>query len=1160
MAEALRQLGRFFRELWRRRVLQVAIPYGVFGWLIVQIAEIVLEAFVTPPWVMQGLLVLLVLGFPVAVVLAWVFDITPKGAVVRTGAMDFEIGEEPEPVPAVSLEMGDSERRQLTILSCAFELAEGGSLEVDPEYLQDSHTFLEEISDRIAERYDAYALPSGAQNLVLAFGYPNAREGDARRAAAASLALIDEVGKKPQLQPSDDEPGFTVRCGIATGLVVVDESGSEGQDVAIIGQVPRMASWLEGQSTPGLALIGPRTRNLVRTHYQVEAYATATPSPFGGEFTVHRLEGVLPVRDFFSGDLLLTGREEEMGLLEDRWANANDGGGQFVVLQGEAGIGKSSLVSEFYRKIASREGVVLIPCQCSPYERLNPLSPMIRVLQGPILRFSDLDTSGQRLEKLKTFMERQSVDTAEAVPLLANLLSLDLGEEFAPPSVSAEIVRLQTLELLLDMTATAAANNPVLMVLEDLHWADPTTLELVRMMIDRGPVPGMFVLFSARPEFRADWEKRSFVLVHELLPLGRRDAGELIRSIEGADVLPDSVVDHIVSETDGNPLYIRELTRAVLESEAFKTSMEQGDPEAMTWLEIPATLQDSLAARVDNLGEAKSLLQLCSVLGREFSYELLRLVSGTENETALKEELAQIVNAELLFQRGLFRNLTYTFKHILIQETAYNSLLKSKRKELHGRTASILETETPEAATRQPALMAYHYSEAGDIEKAVSYWTLAGRQSLNRFANQEAIAQSRRGIEMLQVLPQSPHSAALEVPLQSVLGYTLLSMHGYAHPEVRKVFTRALELCEQIGDAPQLFQIAVGLWMYYIIASRMDEALDLGQRLLRISESTQDPVQHMQAHYCLAFTQYYRADFLASKLMMEAALEGEVEGCDYASLSPIGDDWRIHVRVILAHVYWHLGEIEAGKRHVREANAIAKERKHPWGIVFAAFQSAWFHQMQGDPKTTLQYAAEAIRIAKEKGFGFWLPLTNFLIGWAESRRSKSCMEPKDGSGAEKMKVSLDGYRAIGSGAGVSCCLFMLAEDYIWLGLRDEAEAELENARTFMRETGEDFFEPEYHRLHGRIHLDRYRDSGQAEELDQAAICFKQALVLARRIESKGLELRAAPYRAEVLSLTGNDELAVRILTSITQRAGEFKDSHDWVRVREALERLENKTG
>jgi class 3 adenylate cyclase/tetratricopeptide (TPR) repeat protein len=1160
LAEVFRKLGQFFREVWRRRVFQVAIPYGVGAWLLVQIAEIVLDAFETPAWVMQGLLTLLVLGFPVAVILAWVFDITPKGSVVRTGPMPEQAEEDPEPAPAVSLEMGDSERRQVTVLSCAYEFAESREFEIDPEYLQDSHAALEAISSRLAERFNAYQLPSGAEELTLAFGYPQAHGGDGRRAVAAGLALIRDVENSPELQSDAGVSAFTARVGVATGLVVVDESNPADRNVTIVGQVLRRANWLESLAAPGTLLIGPQTRKLVESRFQLEAAGSHAQPQTGGEITVYRVHAPLAPTDFFAGDLLLTGRDDEMSLLEDRWEDTLEGEGQFVVLRGKAGIGKSSLVNAFYKRVAESAENVIIPCQCSPYERHNPLAPLIQLIQGPVLQFSDQDSSEVRLQKLVEFMERQPMDTAETIPLLANLLSLDAGTQFAPPSSSAQVVRLQTLALLLDMICQAAEKSPVLMIMEDLHWADPTTLEWVQMMIDRGAVPGLFALFSARPHFKADWTKRSYVLTHGLLPLGRRDARNLVHSTEGADELPESIVDRIVSETDGNPLYIQELTRAVLESDAWRTSLEKGTPDAMTWLEIPATLQDSLAARVDNLGEAKGLLQLCSVLGREFSYDLLKLVSGTENEAALKEELSRIVKAELLFQRGIFRNLTYTFKHILIQETAYNSLLKSKRRELHRRTARVLEQETPDVAKRQPALLAHHYGEAGDLEKAVAYWTIASQKSLTRFANEEAMAQSRRGIEMLKAVPKSPHSAALEVPLQSALGYALLASNGYAHPDVRKAFTRALELCEQIGDAPQLFKIAVGLWMYYIIASRMDEALDLGQRLLRIAESTQHPVQHMQAHYCLAFTQYYRANLLASKLMMETALEGEVEGCDYSSMSPIGDDWRIHVRVILAHVYWHLGQVKAGEKLVREANAIAKERKHPWGIVFAAFQSAWFHQMQGQPEATLKYSAEVIRIAEEKGFGFWLPLTNFLSGWAESRRSNSCMAPKDSSGTEKMKASLDQYRAIGSGAGASCCLFMLAEDYIWLGRYDEAAVELENARTFLRETGENFFEPEYHRLHGRIHLDRYRDSGQTEELDEAAIHFKQALALARRIESRALELRTAPFRAEALSLQGNHELAVRMLTGITQRAVEFSGSHDWAQATKMLAGLENRTG
>ncbi len=1157
MTEGLRKLTGFFREVWRRRVLQVAIPYGVGAWLLVQVAEIVLDAFEAPAWIMQGMLTILVLGFPVAVVLAWVFDITPKGSLVVT--QPFEEDEpEPEPAPALSLEMGDSERRQITMLNCVYEIDSPGDPEVDPEHLRDSLTAMEKISRELAERFNGYQLPSGAEELTLVFGYPQAHADDARRAVTAGLALIEDIASISEQASGPDDPSFSARVGVATGLVVVDESGSDDRGVTIVGQAPRMAAWLQGLAPSGKVAIGPQTQKLVANHFQIEPLGTHSQAQFGGEITIYSALEAAPSDASFDNNLKLTGRDDEMRLLEDRWENVLDGDGQFVVLQGEAGIGKSSLVRSFTHQALDGGNATVIPCHCSPYERLNPLSPIIQVLQGPVLRFDDKDTSAERLQKLQAFLERQSVDSEEAVPLLASLLSLDTGKEFKPLSGSAQIVRMQTLELILDMISAAAGKRPVLMILEDLHWADPSTLEMVNMMVDRGPAPGLFVLFSARPEFQADWTKRSFVLVQELQPLGSRNARALLESTEGSSELPPDLVDRIIQETDGNPLFIQELTRAVLESDAWRASVAEGRTEEITWLEIPATLQDSLAARIDNLGETKALLQLCSVLGREFGYDLLRAVSGTENESALKEELTRLVNSELLFQRGLFRNLTYTFKHILIQETAYNSLLKSKRRELHGRTAQILEQEFAEVAQRQPALLAYHYTEAGDLEKAIPNWTLASRQSLARFANLEAIEQSRRGIDLLNTIPQSSERAAQEVPLQSVLGTALLSTHGYAHPEVRKTFTKALGLCEQIGDAPQLFQVAVGLWMYHIIAARFDEALDLSQRLVRISETTQNPAQQLQARYCLAFILYYRGDFLAAKSHLETALEAEVDDCDYAAQSASGDDTRIHVRVLMALVHWHLGFPKTAERLVRDANTIARGQKHPWGLVFASFYSSWFYQMQGDAKQTLKYADEAAKIAEENGFRFWLPLTNFMRTWAENRKSDSTSEPMDAAGVEKMKTCLDIYRGIGSGAGVTYLALKLAEDYIGLGMHEQAIEQLESAWTALQDTGEDFFEPEYYRLHGRVHLDRFRQTGQPEELDEAAEYFKKALARARRQESKALELRAAPYRAEALSLQGNHEFAVRLLTGISQRFEEFGDSEDCARAAKTLKKLEKK--
>ncbi|NNK37981.1 MAG: AAA family ATPase [Xanthomonadales bacterium] len=1155
-----RKLSTFFREIWRRRVLQVAIPYGVGAWLLVQVAEIILDAFEAPPWIMQGLLVILVLGFPLAVVLAWVFDITPEHNVVRTRPLDestepAEEAEEELPAPAVSLEMGDSERRQVTMLNAVFEVSHSEDPEIDPEFMRDAMGAIEDLSRSLAERFGAHPMPGASEELSLVFGYPQAREDDARRAVTAALALIKEAGGSPALSSGEDRPGFALRAGISTGLVVVDESGKNEGGVAIIGQAPRMATWLKGLSEPGTVTVGPHTRKLVANYFELVELGRYDQPQFGGETAAFRVGAALSAGSAFQPGQALTGRKEEMHLLGERWENVLDGGGEFVVLQGEPGIGKSSLMSAFVQRVVEGGGVTLVPCQCSPYEQHNPLAPVIRVLRESVLKFSAEDDSAEQLLKLKAFLQEQSVDAGEALPLLTNLLSLRTAGQVEPPSGSAQIIRMQTLELLLEMIAHAASVKPMLLVLEDMHWADPSTLEMLQMMVDRGPSPGLFMLFTTRPGVEQDWVRRSYVLVQELLPLPRRSVRELIESTAGEDRLPDSLTERIISETDGNPLFVQELTLAVLESRAWRESRSSEDAEDAEWLEIPASLQDSLTARIDNLGENKSLLQLCSVLGREFSYDLLRSVSGTENEPALKEALAEIVKAELLFQRGLLKNLTYTFKHILIQETAYNSLLKSKRRELHARAAEILEQDASDVRERQPGLLAYHWGEAGDPEKAIPYWTLASRQSLSRFANVEAIEQARRGIQLLDRQPESPGRAAGEVPLQSILGTALLSRHGYADERVRKVFTRALELCEQIGDAPQLFQVAVGLWMYYTIAGKLDEAHALSQRLLRIAETTDDPAQHLQARYCQALVLYYRADYLTAKSHLETALESESADCDYAAQSASGDDTRLHVRVLMALINWHLGFPKTAATQATEARAIARRAGHPWGDVFAAFYSAWLHQMRGDAANTQKYAEEAARVATEKGFRFWLPLVGFMQAWAGNRQADGSGAARDETGVEQMKEALDQYRGIGSGAGVTYLSFKLAEDYVSLGLHEKAKRELQNGWDVLQTAGENFFEPEYHRLLGRICLAEYRDSEDSDRLAEADGHFSKALSTAQKNESKALELRAALDRSEVLSLEGKGSQASAALQGILVRFDETDNSADFLRASALIKKL-----
>ena len=1126
-----------------------------------QVAALVLDAFSAPDVILQIVLILLMLGFPVAIALAWVFDIGPDGTLERTSTLDEQppvqedAGSRAEELPEVSLAVGDSQRRQVSMLSCLFEMLTDEEQEVDPEAFIETLRDLQQAAKEIANRYNAYEVPSGTGSVGLVFGYPHARDNDARRALAAGLALIDEARKWRERHGNEERARFSVRIGVATGVVVVNERDDDESDVEFIGQTPRVASWIRDQAPPDALVIGPQTFRLVESQFKTEPLQSYERTPFGENVTLYCVREAILSHDMLQQELPLAGRDDELRLLTERWDSVVDGEGQFVLITGPAGIGKSSLVRSFYQRAVHGKGARVLLGQCAAHEDHTPLSPLIDLFQRQILDFSGLDSAESRFDEVRDFLRSLGMDGAESASLLAGMLSLDAGEESKPPSGSAEYLRMRTLELVLQVFTGIAQQQPVLLIFEDIHWADPSTLEMIQMLIDHGPAPGLLVLFSARPEFKADWTSRSFVLVRELHALARKEARGLVQSIDGANDLPGALVDRIVDETDGNPLYIQELTRSLVESDQWRAEGSIDDTTT-TSLVIPATLQDSLTARMDDLGEAKALLQLCSVLGREFSYAMIRAVSATENEAALKEKLEKLVRTDFLFQRGVLENQTFTFKHILILETAYNSLLKSKRRELHGRMAEILEREVPDAARRQPALLAYHYTEAGDPARAIPYWTLASRQSAERFANQEAIQQSRRGIELLETLPDTLESAAQEIPLQAVLGSALLPIRGYAHAEVRKVFSRALELCEKLGDAPELFRVAVGLWMYYAVAGEYGSALELGQRLLRIAETTLDPAQYSQARYCLAFVLYYRGEPLAAKSHLEAAVESEVEGCDYTTQSPGRDDTRVHVRVMLALVNWFLGYPKTGERLLQQAASITHEKDHPWSIAFGGFMTAWFYQLRLDPGKTLEFASEAAAASEENGFRFWLLLSNYLEAWAKSRDPQSPDKPIDAEGPAQMLACMEKYRGIGSRVGLTSLYLGLAEEYISLQMTEQAKSLLEAGIEERQRTGESFFEAEYFRLHGELHASAFRRSGERDEMDRAISFFERALAEARRRGSRSFELRAAVSLAESLASKENYEPAAQILGDVVRQYEEMDDSPYCVRATRLLQRLE----
>jgi len=1165
-----KKITGFFKEVWRRNVLHIAIPYGVVSWVLLQIADVVLEAFDPPAWVFKTLLYGLIAGFPVAVILAWIFDYTPKG-IVRTSEEDQLLAAaqdkaksaepaEPEPAPAIALELGKSERRRVTMLHCTVRVDSLEDDEVDPEDLANLLKGIEQTSSAIVEQYEGYRLPGNPEEISVVFGYPHAHDDDARRAVAAGLAVLEKLGTMSFAAVDEGEVSVSAHAAAHSGLVVVNDSMDDGSGISIIGRVPRITSWLETLAPENALVVSQITHKLISSRFKSVDLGPRESLQLGGKFSVYRIDGALepgeqsPSQSQSSSQLV--GRDHELHLLEDRWENVVEGEGQFVLMKGEAGIGKSSIVRAFTGYVNQTDNVRLVPWYCSPYEQSSEFYPVIQSLQARIFNFQEKDSDERKLKKIEAALLAYSIDSAVGMPLLANLLSLNLPADspYQLSGATPQVLRKRTMELLIDILHSMATREPLLVTVEGLHCADPSTQEVLKMILEQGSIPGMFLLMTARLGYKGDCSNRPTVMEFDLHRLSRRDAAQVARKAAGDKQLPEALIDRIVEETDGIPMYIAELTHALLNSDAWHSGQSLSGNE-LADVHIPATLQESLAARLDKLGSAKTLLQVCSLLGREFSYKLLLAVSETDNEKALKKELARIVDADLLYKRSSGSELTYKFKHSLIQEAAFQSLLKSTRKILHKRIAEAKESQFPEVIAQRPQKLAYHFAAGGMPEKAIKYWTIAGRRSVMRSANLEAIEQAKAGLALVEKLPASDARNVMEVPLQSILGSALLSSKGYTAPEVRDVFTRARELCEQIGTNEHLFQVLVGLWMYYEVSAQYSDALDIGTQLVRIASASGDEGQLVQAHYARGFTQFYRGEFEVAREQFETAMSFEVDGGDFSSQSASGDDTRTHVRCMLAHVCWHLGLPKTSLRYVKEATELAHKVEQPYAITFVSFFNAWCHQLRSEPNEASSFADECVRLAEENGYGFFVPLGRYIQAWVEYPSLETEPVVEDAVICDKMITLLEASLGSGVGTGVTYLVFQLAAELVNMRLYDEALQRLEQGWQHVEKFGERFLESEYFRLKGRVYVAQFGKTGDMANLDEAIDNLTTALSRAKMRNGKGLALRAAIDLAGAQLQRGDRETALETLEGVMNSFEEFDDSGDCIRALELRKKL-----
>ena len=1059
----------------------------------------------------------------------------------------------------------EAERRQLTVMFCDLVGSTALSERLDPEEYHEVVSRYQETCTAVIKRYAGHIAQHLGDGLLAYFGYPVAHEDDAQRAVRTGLEILAELSslnaRLPSAMKAQLPHPLQVRIGVHTGVVVIGEIGSnEKREILAMGETPNIAVRVQGLAEPDTLVMSAVTRRLVQGLFECQDLGVQTLKGISTPLSLYRVIGESVAQSRFEaavqrGLTPLVGREAELGMLRQRWDQAKAGGGQVILLSGEPGIGKSRLVQELKEQV-SAEGATRIEFRCSPYHQNSALYPIIDHLQR-LLQFARDDSLTTKLEKLQHTLSRYRFPQAETLPFLAALLSLPHPEGFSPITVSPQKQKEKTQAALVAWLIEEAEQAAVLCVWEDLHWADPSTLEVLTLLLDQVPMVRLLVVLTFRPEFISPWGNRSHLSQLTVSRLERPQVEAMVEKVTGEKALPPEVVQQIADKTDGVPLFVEELTKSVIESGGVK------DVSPLRF-SIPVTIQDSLMARLDRLNTAKELAQLGATIGREFSYELLHAVAPLDDDS-LQQRLRQLVEAELLYQFGLPPQVTYLFKHALIRDTAYQSLPKSKRQQLHRQIAQVLEGRFAETVETQPELIAHHYTEAGLAEQAILYWQKAGQRAIQSSANLEAVSHLTKGLDVLKTLPDTPERTQQELTLQIALGVPLIATSGYASPEVEHTYARARDLCRQVGVTPQLFPVLWGLWVTYFVRGDLQIARELGEQLFSLACTVQNPALLLEAHLALGLTAVSLGELPVARSHLEQGISLYDPQQHNSHAFVYGQDPGVVCLSWVSWVAWVLGYPDQAlqKTHAALARALA----HPFSLAYALGCAGVLYQLRRESVPLRTQAEETGALAREQGFAHWEAVSIVLRGGVlanEDRGVESIVEIGKG---------LIAWQTTGAGTLRPYALALLAEAYGKAGQASEGLTTLTAALALVENSGECWHEAELYRLKGELTLQKgARDLGlgtrpaspptlslkpqDPREVErEAEACFLKAIAIAQKQQAKSWELRAATSLARLWQQQGKKAEARQMLAEIYGWFTEGFDTKDLQEAKELVEEL-----
>jgi class 3 adenylate cyclase/predicted ATPase len=1024
-----------------------------------------------------------------------------------------EVAERREPAPTLAAAVAPpealGERRYLTVMFCDLVDSTGIAARLDAEEWRDLvNAYLNDASVAVTEMGGHVARKIG-DGLLALFGYPLAHENDAERAARAALSIQRALADLNRKNAGIGKPELRTRIGLETGPVVVDATGE------VYGEVPNTAARVQALAEPGAVLITAQVQRQVAGLFVVE------------ECGCHQLKGVPEPVTLFrlirasgggrrSGVRQLTrlvGREEEMTMLMRRWQRARQGEGQLVLIVGEPGLGKSRLMEEFHGRLRDTPHTWL-EWSCSQLLQNTPLHP---IAEAGRQRFGGADVSAERrFAELESTLAQLKLDPGENAPLLAPLLDIPLPQDRAPTLAPDELRRRQLAALTASVMASARV-QPVVLAIEDLHWADPTTLDVLRSIAERGALAPLFIVATTRPEFRPAWDMRSHHASIALAPLDRAQVRDMIAELSARHDLPREVVDNVAARTGGVPLFVEEVTRFLLERG------QKGGVHV-----IPPSLQQSLMARLDRLGPAREVAQVSSVIGRGFSYGLLCTLTGMA-DAALRAALEQLVEANILLVQGLPPDSDYRFKHALIQDAAYENLLKSRRQVLHRRVAEILRERFPDTAAAEPEVLAHHFTQAGLTEAAIEWWGEAGDQALHRSAFQEAISHLGKAIEMADKTGEGLSAAAIgsasasqRLKLQTNLGTALLWSRGFGADESKAAFIRARELAAALEEATERFIIYYGLWVGNIVRGELGFARKVAETFLREAERGARTTECGVGHRLLGHTCLRQGDFIEAQSNLIEALSIYDPERDREASFRFSHDTAAAARPCLAMTKWQLGEVGPAQALIEEAVAHAIETGHLPTLVIAYVYKAHFEIVRGDARAARRDAEIVAELSRENAITLFAAFGALQSAWANARLD-SCE-----GGAMQLREALAEYTNQGNKLLVPFYLGLLAEIEAQ-GDAEEALTRIEEALALAGQTGEHWSDAFLHRCRGEILLKR--DPTNTAPAEDA---FLTAIAIAQQQKARSFELRAALHLARLYNSTSRSADAHAVLASALQ--------------------------